>query len=198
MPKCTRNACGQDYDEATNDPILCQYHPGNPEFHEGLKGWTCCKPHPSQSTYEFLTTKAELSLVKKSPVSWPALDGSYMVCELPLSSLPLGIETLAPISQSLSCDSSPIFVSLHTTQDSILTPSPMVTWSMMMELMILTPLPITQCAPTTERLMEQHSPICDEAPTMESWPTVVRPASFAVSSMRASVEILVAMWLRSQ
>ncbi|KAJ1826901.1 hypothetical protein LPJ56_001946 [Coemansia sp. RSA 2599] len=44
MPRCTRNACGQDYEEAANDPISCQYHPGKPEFHEGLKGWTCCKP----------------------------------------------------------------------------------------------------------------------------------------------------------
>ncbi|KAJ1999360.1 hypothetical protein GGI04_004601 [Coemansia thaxteri] len=44
MPKCTRNACGQEYVEAIMDPIACQYHPGIPEFHEGLKGWTCCKP----------------------------------------------------------------------------------------------------------------------------------------------------------
>ncbi|KAJ1883435.1 hypothetical protein H4R99_000743 [Coemansia sp. RSA 1722] len=44
MPRCTRNSCGQNYEEATNDPISCQYHPGKPEFHEGLKGWTCCKP----------------------------------------------------------------------------------------------------------------------------------------------------------
>ncbi|KAJ1644251.1 hypothetical protein LPJ64_004054 [Coemansia asiatica] len=56
MPKCTRNACGQDYDEATNDPISCQYHPGNPEFHEGLKGWTCCKPRV-HSFDEFMDIK---------------------------------------------------------------------------------------------------------------------------------------------
>ncbi|KAJ2726693.1 hypothetical protein GGI07_000416 [Coemansia sp. Benny D115] len=44
MLKCTRNGCGQEYDAATNDSMSCQYHPGKPEFHEGLKGWTCCKP----------------------------------------------------------------------------------------------------------------------------------------------------------
>ncbi|KAJ2747397.1 hypothetical protein GGI20_000535 [Coemansia sp. BCRC 34301] len=43
MPKCTRNGCGQDFEEATNGQAACQYHPGIPEFHEGLKGWTCCK-----------------------------------------------------------------------------------------------------------------------------------------------------------
>ncbi|KAJ1833308.1 hypothetical protein LPJ63_002864 [Coemansia sp. RSA 2711] len=44
MQNCTRNGCGQSYDPAANDPMSCQYHPGKPEFHEGLKGWTCCKP----------------------------------------------------------------------------------------------------------------------------------------------------------
>ncbi|KAI8319848.1 chord-domain-containing protein [Martensiomyces pterosporus] len=44
MPRCTRNGCGQTYDEATNDSMACQYHPGVPKFHEGVKGWTCCKP----------------------------------------------------------------------------------------------------------------------------------------------------------
>ncbi|KAJ2893702.1 hypothetical protein IWW38_002793 [Coemansia aciculifera] len=43
MLKCTRNGCGRDYDNVTNDQAACQYHPGIPEFHEGLKGWTCCK-----------------------------------------------------------------------------------------------------------------------------------------------------------
>ncbi|KAJ2063923.1 hypothetical protein GGI03_004349 [Coemansia sp. RSA 2337] len=43
MPKCTRNGCGQEYEDVTNDQMACQYHPGIPEFHEGLKGWTCCK-----------------------------------------------------------------------------------------------------------------------------------------------------------
>ncbi|KAJ2161914.1 hypothetical protein GGF46_001105 [Coemansia sp. RSA 552] len=44
MPTCTRNGCGQSFEEAGNDPLACQYHPGKPEFHEGRKGWTCCKP----------------------------------------------------------------------------------------------------------------------------------------------------------
>ncbi|KAJ2078074.1 hypothetical protein H4R24_004732 [Coemansia sp. RSA 988] len=44
MPTCTLNGCGQSYEEASNDAMACQYHPGKPEFHEGVKGWTCCKP----------------------------------------------------------------------------------------------------------------------------------------------------------
>ncbi|KAJ1840858.1 hypothetical protein LPJ73_006304 [Coemansia sp. RSA 2703] len=56
MLKCTRNACGQEYEDATNDAMACQYHPGKPEFHEGLKGWTCCKPRV-HSFDEFMDIK---------------------------------------------------------------------------------------------------------------------------------------------
>ncbi|KAJ1952268.1 hypothetical protein GGI12_006288, partial [Dipsacomyces acuminosporus] len=56
MPRCTRNGCGLTYDEAANDAISCQYHPGTPKFHEGLKGWTCCKPRV-HSFDEFMEIK---------------------------------------------------------------------------------------------------------------------------------------------
>ncbi|KAJ2341909.1 hypothetical protein IWW50_006404 [Coemansia erecta] len=56
MQTCTRNGCGQSYDPAANDPMACQYHPGKPEFHEGLKGWTCCKPR-EHSFDDFLEIK---------------------------------------------------------------------------------------------------------------------------------------------
>jgi len=42
---CKRRACGKSYDP-TNTPRAdeeCVYHPGSPLFHEGSKGWTCCK-----------------------------------------------------------------------------------------------------------------------------------------------------------
>ncbi|KAJ2518800.1 hypothetical protein H4217_003088 [Coemansia sp. RSA 1939] len=44
MHTCTRSGCGREFDEAANDAMACQYHPGKPVFHEGLKGWSCCKP----------------------------------------------------------------------------------------------------------------------------------------------------------
>jgi hypothetical protein len=60
---CQRNGCTKDYVEEENTETSCQYHPGAPIFHEGLKGyywivflvdfffthskctfsWSCCK-----------------------------------------------------------------------------------------------------------------------------------------------------------
>lgn len=40
---CTRNGCGQQFDPSTPDSSPCTFHPGFPVFHEGLKGWSCCK-----------------------------------------------------------------------------------------------------------------------------------------------------------
>ncbi|KAK8193735.1 HSP20-like chaperone [Phyllosticta capitalensis] len=39
--KCVHKGCGKSYEDE-NEP--CVYHPGPPEFHEGTKGWKCCKP----------------------------------------------------------------------------------------------------------------------------------------------------------
>ncbi|RFU76970.1 zinc-binding [Trichoderma arundinaceum] len=39
--KCVRQGCGKEY---TDPDEKCQYHPGPPIFHEGQKGWKCCKP----------------------------------------------------------------------------------------------------------------------------------------------------------
>ena len=34
---------GKTFAEAENGPHACTFHPGGPVFHEGLKGWSCCK-----------------------------------------------------------------------------------------------------------------------------------------------------------
>ncbi|KAF2833354.1 chord-domain-containing protein [Ophiobolus disseminans] len=39
--KCVHKGCGKKYE---NDDEECVYHPGPPIFHEGQKGWKCCKP----------------------------------------------------------------------------------------------------------------------------------------------------------
>ncbi|KIH95069.1 hypothetical protein SPBR_09248 [Sporothrix brasiliensis 5110] len=39
--KCVHQGCGKQY---TDPDEVCRYHPGPPVFHEGQKGWTCCKP----------------------------------------------------------------------------------------------------------------------------------------------------------
>ncbi|KAI5865197.1 integrin beta-1-binding protein [Durotheca rogersii] len=39
--KCVHKGCGKTF----SDPAeVCIYHPGPPVFHEGQKGWKCCKP----------------------------------------------------------------------------------------------------------------------------------------------------------
>merc|ERR1711972_251430 len=47
MLKCRNNACKFDphreYNEEDNHETRCKFHPGGPIFHEGLKGWSCCK-----------------------------------------------------------------------------------------------------------------------------------------------------------
>ncbi|KAI2628307.1 chord-domain-containing protein [Xylaria nigripes] len=40
-PKCVHQGCGKEY---TDPNEVCKYHPGPPIFHEGQKGWKCCKP----------------------------------------------------------------------------------------------------------------------------------------------------------
>ncbi|KAK4143217.1 cysteine and histidine-rich domain-containing protein [Dichotomopilus funicola] len=39
--KCVHQGCGKEY---TDPEEVCRYHPGPPIFHEGQKGWKCCKP----------------------------------------------------------------------------------------------------------------------------------------------------------
>lgn len=40
--KCVHEGCGKKFTDPSDPP--CVYHPGPPEFHEGQKGWKCCKP----------------------------------------------------------------------------------------------------------------------------------------------------------
>ncbi|GAP86256.1 putative cord and cs domain-containing protein [Rosellinia necatrix] len=39
--KCVHQGCGKQYSDPDE---ACKYHPGPPVFHEGQKGWKCCKP----------------------------------------------------------------------------------------------------------------------------------------------------------
>eukprot|EP00123_Amoebidium_parasiticum_P015032 comp22749_c0_seq3/m.35489 comp22749_c0_seq3/g.35489 ORF comp22749_c0_seq3/g.35489 comp22749_c0_seq3/m.35489 type:complete len:273 (-) comp22749_c0_seq3:31-849(-) len=71
MPlKCYNKACGQDYEEADNSDTSCTYHPGGPVFHEGLKGWSCCKKRVTDFS-DFLSmpgcTQGRHSNVKPEP-----------------------------------------------------------------------------------------------------------------------------------
>ena len=41
--QCGNYGCNQDYYERDNHDTACQFHLKPPVFHEGLKGWGCCK-----------------------------------------------------------------------------------------------------------------------------------------------------------
>ncbi len=41
--KCGNNGCGNTFTDEENNDTACIYHPGSAVFHEGLKGWSCCK-----------------------------------------------------------------------------------------------------------------------------------------------------------
>lgn len=41
---CRRKGCNENYKSGgSRDEETCVYHPGHPVFHEGSKGWSCCK-----------------------------------------------------------------------------------------------------------------------------------------------------------
>lgn len=42
MVLCKRRGCGVEFDPEAKK-ARCQFHPGAPVFHEGLKSWSCCK-----------------------------------------------------------------------------------------------------------------------------------------------------------
>eukprot|EP00794_Sanderia_malayensis_P000320 gene320-950_t len=50
---CKNNACNKAYVSDNSEKADCQYHPGQPIFHEGYKYWTCCKKRTSEFS-EFL------------------------------------------------------------------------------------------------------------------------------------------------
>lgn len=40
---CRRRGCNETYKAQTRECESCVYHPGTAIFHEGSKGWSCCK-----------------------------------------------------------------------------------------------------------------------------------------------------------
>jgi hypothetical protein len=50
---CTHNGCKVSFQDDSSRSETCYYHPGDAEFHEGSKGWICCKPRTLEFS-EFL------------------------------------------------------------------------------------------------------------------------------------------------
>ncbi|KAH8426018.1 cysteine and histidine-rich domain-containing protein [Aspergillus melleus] len=70
--KCVHKGCGKEF---TDPEEPCVYHPGPPVFHEGQKGWKCCKPRVL-TFEEFLSippcTTAKHSTVDDTPAPEPS------------------------------------------------------------------------------------------------------------------------------
>jgi hypothetical protein len=64
--KCVHQGCGKTY---TDEDETCRYHPGPPIFHEGQKGWKCCKPRVL-TFEEFMTIE-------------PCTEGKHSTTDLP-------------------------------------------------------------------------------------------------------------------
>ena len=41
--KCGNNGCGKTFNQEDNNDTACIHHSGTAVFHEGMKGWSCCK-----------------------------------------------------------------------------------------------------------------------------------------------------------
>ncbi|KAK4539283.1 hypothetical protein LTR36_000837 [Oleoguttula mirabilis] len=69
--KCVHKGCGKTFSDAEE---ACVYHPGPPVFHEGQKGWKCCKPRVLTFD-EFMTippcTTGQHSTVDDTPAPEP-------------------------------------------------------------------------------------------------------------------------------
>lgn len=70
--KCVHKGCGKTFDKP--DESECIYHSGPPVFHEGQKGWKCCKPRVLTFD-EFMNippcTKGQHSAVDDTPAPEP-------------------------------------------------------------------------------------------------------------------------------
>ncbi|KAK5658707.1 hypothetical protein OQA88_1516 [Cercophora sp. LCS_1] len=64
--KCVHQGCNKEY---TDPEEVCRYHPGPPIFHEGQKGWKCCKPRVL-TFEEFMTIE-------------PCTEGKHSTTDLP-------------------------------------------------------------------------------------------------------------------
>ncbi|XP_037116258.1 cysteine and histidine-rich domain-containing protein 1 [Syngnathus acus] len=53
---CYNKGCGQTFDANNNKDDSCLFHPGNPIFHDALKGWSCCRKRTTDFS-EFLSIK---------------------------------------------------------------------------------------------------------------------------------------------
>ncbi|KAF2859833.1 chord-domain-containing protein [Piedraia hortae CBS 480.64] len=98
--KCVHIGCGKTF---ANSEEECIYHPGPPVFHEGHKGWKCCKPRVLTFD-EFMNiapcTVGKHSTVDDSPAqeakpSTEDVDAKIEVAQEQLQQVPIGRQPIA-------------------------------------------------------------------------------------------------------
>ncbi|KAI1847298.1 hypothetical protein JX266_006523 [Neoarthrinium moseri] len=102
--KCVHKGCGKMY---TDPDEVCTYHPGPPVFHEGQKGWKCCKPRVLTFD-EFLTippcTEGKHSTtdippeVEKKTGDAAAVEATNQSLASKLSEVPSNVPSRAPLT----------------------------------------------------------------------------------------------------
>jgi len=108
--KCVHTGCGKIYTDPDEE---CNYHPGPPIFHEGQKGWKCCKPRvltfdefmsiPPCTTGKHSTTDHPPQIEKKQGESV----GSDAPTAVPTPTKPAETASRAPVPAPLSTATPP-------------------------------------------------------------------------------------------
>uniref|UniRef100_H2ZDK3 CS domain-containing protein n=1 Tax=Ciona savignyi TaxID=51511 RepID=H2ZDK3_CIOSA len=109
MPEvqCYNKSCGVKYDPELNSDGACQHHPGNPVFHDALKGWGCTNGKHSNAKPkaelkpEVKTVKTNNVLPKETIVTPPPKPITNDVIERPSVNEPL---TCLPVKTTASYD----------------------------------------------------------------------------------------------
>jgi hypothetical protein len=55
--RCQRKGCQKTFNINENNPTACQYHKGQPVFHDAVKFWSCCPDRKCYDFDEFLAVK---------------------------------------------------------------------------------------------------------------------------------------------
>ncbi|KAJ5995339.1 hypothetical protein N7481_002316 [Penicillium waksmanii] len=92
MGKCVHKGCGKVFADPEED---CVYHPGPPVFHEGQKGWKCCKPRVL--TFEEFLSIPPCTTGKHSEVDDTPTPEPKKAEEPPAAATP--VPTVKPISE---------------------------------------------------------------------------------------------------
>ncbi|MCJ1407039.1 hypothetical protein MMC19_001109 [Ptychographa xylographoides] len=126
--KCVHKGCGHNF---TDPEEACLYHPGPPVFHEGQKGWKCCKTRvltfdeflgiPPCTTGKHSTiddppvvTQAENNESTPAPKPVPVPDGARMPVKAP-QPMPQEVPEKTPLEPESDADDPKLQIAPNTT-----------------------------------------------------------------------------------